>query len=86
MSITDPPLLKHAILIGGPRDGMELAAEFVGQPIIRTPEPPPLASRLTDAHYPGVMRVSIYSLQIDPTGHASRDDTGRLRYRYTGAR
>lgn len=82
MSVPDPSPDETAILFGGPRDGMQIRAPFVGQPIIHTPEIR-RAGLLGHLEYP--LGKSTYTLEFGEGGWPSRDDAGRLRYRYTGS-
>lgn len=85
MSVPDPQPVETAVLIGGPKDGREITASYVGQPIIHVP-----VIRTGAAHQMPVtdqvptldeiFPVDVYDLQHDPTGFPSRDDRGRLRY------
>lgn len=67
----------HIVLIGGHHDGAEYT--------INRADPPPLISTAAPAigHHPiDVTTIRIdYYLELDPTGHPSRDDQGRLHYR-----
>lgn len=91
MSVPDPAPHDTAILIGGPKDGQEITAEFVGTRYrpIHAPEPPNWAIREFRADQPApsvddLFRIATYE-PVYELGFHSRDDQGRLRYRYAGS-
>lgn len=90
MNVPELPPRETATLVGGPADGREVTADFIGHHVIKIPVLPPwtIAEYFADQPAPTPralgFQVALYE-QVIVDDYPSRDDTGRLRYRYTGS-